>query len=41
MAAAEASTLHCRNKRPIGIPDGVPTGIKDEYDVDDISGLED
>lgn len=34
MAAAKASTLRFENKRPIGILDGVPTGIKDEYDVD-------
>ncbi len=34
LAAAEASTLRYKNKRPIGILDGVPTGIKDEYDVD-------
>lgn len=34
LAAAEASTLRYRNRRPIGILDGIPTGIKDEYDVD-------
>lgn len=34
LAAAQASTLRFRNKRPIGILDGVPTAIKDEYDVD-------
>ena len=34
MAAAEASSMRYKNKRPIGILDGVPTGIKDEYDVD-------
>ncbi len=34
LAAAEASTLRYKDKRPIGILDGVPTGIKDEYDVD-------
>ena len=34
LAAAEASTLRYRNKRPIGILDGIPTGIKDEYDVE-------
>ena len=34
LAAAEASTLRYKNKRPIGILDGVPSGIKDEYDVD-------
>ena len=33
-AAAEASTLRYRDKRPIGILDGIPTGIKDEYDVE-------
>ena len=34
LAAAEASTLRYKNKRPFGILDGVPTGIKDEYDID-------
>ena len=34
LAAAEASTLRYKSKSPIGILDGVPTGIKDEYDVD-------
>ena len=34
LTAAEASTLRYKNKRAIGILDGVPTGIKDEYDVD-------
>lgn len=34
LAAAEASTLRYKNERAIGILDGVPTGIKDEYDVD-------
>ena len=34
LAAAKVSTLRYRNKRPIGILDGIPTGIKDEYDVD-------
>ena len=34
LAAAEASTLRYKNKSPIGILDGVPTGVKDEYDVD-------
>ena len=34
LAAAGASTLRYKNKRPIGILDGVPTGVKDEYDVD-------
>ena len=34
LAAAEASTLRYKDKRPIGILDGVPTGVKDEYDVE-------
>ncbi|KAL6721614.1 hypothetical protein ACLMJK_000718 [Lecanora helva] len=34
MAAAEASTLRYKMEKPLGILDGVPTGIKDEYDVD-------
>ena len=34
LAAAKASTLRYKNNRPIGILDGIPTGIKDEYDVD-------
>ena len=34
LAAARASTRRYKNKRPIGILDGVPTGVKDEYDVD-------
>ena len=34
LAAAEASTLRYKNNSPIGILDGVPTGVKDEYDVD-------
>lgn len=34
LAAAEASTLRYMNKRPIGILDGIPLGVKDEYDID-------
>ena len=34
LAAAEASTLRYKNKSSIGILDGIPTGVKDEYDVD-------
>ena len=34
LAAAESSTLRYKHKQPIGILDGVPTGVKDEYDVD-------
>jgi Asp-tRNA(Asn)/Glu-tRNA(Gln) amidotransferase A subunit family amidase len=34
MAAAEASTLRYQNKCPIGPLDGVPTGIKDDYDIE-------
>lgn len=34
LAAAEASTLRYRRKRPLGIMDGVPTAVKDEYDMD-------
>ena len=33
MLAAEASTLRYKTNRPIGIMDGIPVGIKDEYDV--------
>lgn len=33
LAAAEASTLRYKEKRSIGILDGVPTGVKDEYDI--------
>ena len=33
LLAAEASTLRYKNNRPIGILDGIPVGIKDEYDV--------
>jgi Asp-tRNA(Asn)/Glu-tRNA(Gln) amidotransferase A subunit family amidase len=34
LAAAEASTLRYKENRPLGIFDGVPTAIKDEYDMD-------
>ena len=34
LANARASTWRYKNKQPIGILDGVPTGVKDEYDVD-------
>lgn len=34
LAAAEASTQRYMNNRPIGILDGIPLGVKDEYDVD-------
>ncbi|KAI5460564.1 amidase signature domain-containing protein [Mariannaea sp. PMI_226] len=34
LKAAEASTLRYKNNQPIGILDGVPTGIKDDYDFD-------
>lgn len=34
MAAAEASTLRYKNKCSIGPLDGVPTGVKDDYDID-------
>lgn len=34
LAAAEASTLRYKEKRPLGPLDGVPTAVKDEYDVD-------
>lgn len=33
LAAAEASTLRYKEKRSLGLFDGVPTGIKDEYDL--------
>lgn len=33
-SAARASTLRYQEKRPLGILDGVPTAVKDEYDVD-------
>ena len=34
LAAAEASTLRYKEKRPLGPLDGVPTAAKDEYDID-------
>ncbi|PLB46539.1 alpha-glucosidase [Aspergillus steynii IBT 23096] len=34
LAAAEASTRRYREKRPLGLFDGVPTAVKDEFDVD-------
>ena len=34
MDAAKASTMRYKNKQSLGVLDGVPTGIKDEYDVD-------
>lgn len=34
LLAAEASTLRYKEKRSIGPLDGVPTAVKDEYDVD-------
>ncbi|RDW59188.1 glutamyl-tRNA(Gln) amidotransferase subunit A [Coleophoma crateriformis] len=34
MAAAEASTLRYKKKCPIGPLDGVPTGVKDDYDLE-------
>ena len=34
LAAAEASTLRYKEKRPLGPLDGVPTAIKDEYDIE-------
>lgn len=34
LRAAEASTLRYRNQRPLGPLDGVPTAVKDEYDMD-------
>lgn len=33
-AAAKASTLRYKEKRPLGPLDGVPTAVKDEYDID-------
>ena len=33
LAAADASTLRYKENRPLGILDGVPTAVKDEYDV--------
>ncbi|KAK7932380.1 amidase [Apiospora marii] len=34
LQAAEASTLRYRNKQSLGPLDGVPAGVKDQYDVD-------
>jgi len=34
LAAARASTQRYKEGRPLGPLDGVPTGVKDEYDVD-------
>ncbi|KAH7131680.1 amidase signature domain-containing protein [Dactylonectria estremocensis] len=34
MKAAKASTLRYQEKRSLGVLDGVPTGIKDDYDMD-------
>lgn len=34
LAAAEASTRRYREKRPLGMFDGVPAAVKDEFDVD-------
>jgi Amidase len=34
LAAAEASTLRYKEKKPLGPLDGVPTAIKDEYDIE-------
>lgn len=34
LAAARASTLRYKEKRPLGPLDGVPTAVKDEYDID-------
>lgn len=34
LAAAEASTKRYKEGRPLSIFDGVPTGVKDEYDLD-------
>jgi Asp-tRNA(Asn)/Glu-tRNA(Gln) amidotransferase A subunit family amidase len=34
LAAARASTLRYKEKRPLGPLDGIPTGVKDDYDVD-------
>ncbi|MCJ1384034.1 hypothetical protein MMC17_007150 [Xylographa soralifera] len=33
LAAADASTLRYKENRPLSILDGVPTAVKDEYDV--------
>ena len=34
LAAADASTMRYKENRPLGILDGVPTAVKDEYDVE-------
>ncbi len=34
MKAAEASTLRYRAQRPLGVLDGVPTAVKDEYELE-------
>jgi len=34
LAAARESTLRYKEKRPLGVLDGVPTAVKDEFDVD-------
>ncbi|MCJ1392498.1 hypothetical protein MMC18_005366 [Xylographa bjoerkii] len=34
LAAADASTLRYKENRPLSILDGVPTAVKDEYDVE-------
>ncbi|WEW57523.1 amidase [Emydomyces testavorans] len=34
LAAAEASTLRYKTKCPLGLLDGIPTAVKDEYDID-------
>lgn len=33
LAAAEASTLRWKEKSPLSLLDGVPTAVKDDYDV--------
>jgi hypothetical protein len=34
LAAAKASTLRYKENRPLGLLDGVPLGVKDEYDIE-------
>lgn len=34
LRAADASTRRYRDKAPLGVLDGVPTAVKDDYDVD-------
>lgn len=34
LQAAEESTLRYKEKRPLGPLDGIPTGVKDEYDIE-------